>query len=135
MASNAYEPPAGFDRLAKLISFSLSGCLSLSETVQVTIDVNREALPDGAIAYRLLGDTLTAIDDINLEDDILMYSVTDNDGLYDLDSALGDIDGSVIWAVQLQAVEAIPIIPFWLMSLMAGLLSVLGVKQFRINRE
>ena len=94
MASNAYEPPAGFDRLAKLISFSLSGCLSLSETVQVTIDVNREALPDGAIAYRLMGDTLTAIDDINLEDNILMYSVTDNDGLYDLDSALGDMGSS-----------------------------------------
>ena len=86
MASNAYEPPAGFDRLAKLISFSLSGCLSLSETVQVTID------------------------DLNIE-------------------------GSVIWAVQLQAVEAIPVVPVWLMSLMAGLLSVLGVRQLRVNRK
>ena len=135
MASNAYEPPAGFDRLAKLISFSLSGCLSLSETVQVTIDVNREALPDGAIAYRLMGDTLTAIDDINLEDNTVTYSVTDNDGLYDLDSALGNIEGSVIWAVQLQAVEAVPVVPVWLMSLMAGLLSVLGIRQFRVNRR
>ena len=111
MASNAYEAPAGFERLAKLISFSLSGCLSLSETVQVTID------------------------DLNIEDNILMYNITDNDGLYDFDSALGNIEGSVIWVIQLQAVEAIRVIPAWLMSLKAGLLSVLGVRQFRINRE
>ena len=135
MISNAYEPPAGFDRVAKQISFSLSGCSSLSETVEVTIDVNREALPEGAIAFRVVGDTLTAIDDVNIEDNILIYSVTDNDGLYDVNSALGDIDGSVIWAVQLQAVESIPVVPVWLMSLMAGLLSALGIRQFRVNRK
>ena len=64
-----------------------------------------------------------------------MYNITDNDDLYDFDSALGNIEGSVIWAVQLQAVEAIPVVPVWLMSLMAGLLSVLGVRQFRVNRR
>jgi len=74
------------------------------------------------------------IDDFNIEDNILMYNTTDNDGLYDFDSALGNIEGSVIWAVQLQTVEAIPVIPAWLMSLMAGLLSVLGIRRFRINR-
>ena len=135
MTSNTYEPLASFDRVAKQINFSLSGCSTLAETVQVTIDVNREALPEWAIAFRVEGVTLTAIDDINIEDNILMYSVTDNDGLYDLDSALGNIEGSVIWAVQLQAVEAIPVVPVWLMSLMAGLLSVLGIRQFRVNRQ
>ena len=75
------------------------------------------------------------IDDRNIEGNILMYNITDNDDLYDFDSALGNIEGSVIWAVQLQAVEAIPVVPVWLMSLMAGLLSVLGVRQFRVNRK
>tara|TARA_B110000967_G_C18432104_1_gene339083 strand:- start:190 stop:423 length:234 start_codon:yes stop_codon:yes gene_type:complete len=75
------------------------------------------------------------IDDLNIEGNILMYNITDNDDLYDFDSALGNIEGSVIWAVQLQAVEAIPVVPVWLMSLMAGLLSVLGVRQFRVNRR
>ena len=75
------------------------------------------------------------IDDLNIEGNILMYNITDNDDLYDFDSALGNIEGSVIWAVQLQAVEAIPVVPVWLMSLMAGLLSVLGVRQFRVNRK
>ena len=135
MTSNTYEPPAGFNRLAKQVSFSLSGCSTLAETVQVTIDVNREALPEGAIAYRLVGDTLTAIDDINIDDNTVTYSVTDNDGLYDVNNALGDIEGSVIWAVRLQAVESIPVVPVWLMSLMAGLLSVLGIRQFRVNRK
>ena len=135
MTSNTYVPPAGFNRLAKQVSFSLSGCSTLAETVQVTIDVNREALPEGAIAYRLVGDTLTAIDDINLEDNTVTYSVTDNDDLYDLDSTLGNIEGSVISTLQLQAIEAIPVVPIWLMSLMAGLLSVLGIRQFRFNRK
>ena len=75
------------------------------------------------------------IDDINLEDNTVTYSVTDNDDLYDLDSTLGNIEGSVIWALQLQAIEAIPVVPIWLMSLMAGLLSVLGIRQFRFNRK
>ena len=75
------------------------------------------------------------IDDLNIEGNILMYNITDNDDLYDFDSALGNIEGSVIWAVQLQAIESIPVVPVWLMSLMAGLLSVLGIRPFRINRK
>ena len=134
VSAEPYTLPSGFIGATKQFGFLLSGCESEAETVQVTIDFG-EDMPEGAIVYSIHSGTLTAIDEAVISGNVVAYDITDNDAQLDADNNLGAIAGQVTWAIPVLVEESVPAVPTLLIAMMAGLLSLLGIRQVSINRK
>ena len=134
ISAESFALPVGFAGATKQFGFLLSGCASVAETVQVTINF-ADALPEGAIAYAINTDSLIAIGGAAINSNTITFEITDNDSHLDANNNLGVIAGQITWAVPVLAEESIPAVPALLIAMMAGLLSLLGIRQVSVNRK
>ena len=127
----AAAPPAEVENaIGTQVSFSLTG-VDPAETVSVVVEFG-EVLPDDAKAYKVMGDDWIEITSAVVSETSISYEITDN-GPYDSNDTLGDIDDPVTVAVPAGAPRAhqySPVLPFWGWLSLGLLLGLLGLRRF-----
>ena len=128
------EPPSEVENaIDTQVSFSLTG-VDPSESVTIVVEFG-EVLPDGAKAYKIMGDTWIEITSAVVSETSISYEITDN-GPYDANDTVGIIDDPVTAAVPapapaptLEAPKPIPVLPFWGLLSLVGLLGLFGLRK------
>ena len=126
------EPPSGVENaIDTQVSFSLTG-VDPSESVTVVVEFG-EVLPDGAKAFKIMGDTWIEITSAVVSETSISYEITDN-GPYDANDTVGVIDDPVTAAVPapaptLEAPKPIPVLPFWGLLSLVGVLGLFGLRK------
>jgi hypothetical protein len=127
------EPPSGVENaIDTQVSFSLTG-VDPSESVTIVVEFG-EVLPDGAKAYKIMGDTWIEITSAVVSETSISYEITDN-GPYDANDTVGVIDDPVTAAVPAPdpaaqgAPRPIPVLPFWGLLSLVGLLGLFGLRK------
>ena len=122
-------PPEVENAIDTQVSFSLTG-VDPAESVTVVVEFG-EALPDGAKAYKVLGDTWIEITSAVILETSISYEITDN-GPYDSNDVVGVIDDPVTVGVPSPPSAAptpVPALPFWGLLSLGGLLGIFGLRR------
>ena len=88
-------------------------------------------LPDGAKAYKIMGDTWIEITSAVVSETSISYEISDN-GPYDANDTVGIIDDPVTAAVPAPAQVSprpIPVLPLWGLLSLVGLLGLFGLRK------
>ena len=129
-SESSSEPPSDIaSAIGKQVEFSLDSCAA-SESLSVTVDFGT-ALPEGAKAYKVLGDSWIEITTATIGETSVTYTLTDN-GPYDSNSNLGEIDDPVTVATPV-AIKATPVptLPLYGLLTLGGLLGLFGLRKLK----
>ena len=129
-SESSSAPPSDIaSAIGKQVEFSLDNCAA-SESLSVTVDFGT-ALPEGAKAYKVLGDSWIEITTATIGESSVTYTLTDN-GPYDSNSNLGEIDDPVTVATPV-AIKATPVptVPLYGLLVLGGLLGLFGLRKLK----
>ena len=129
-SESSSAPPSDIaSAIGKQVEFSLDNCAA-SESLSVTVDFGT-ALPEGAKAYKVLGDSWIEITTATIGESSITYTLTDN-GPYDSNSNLGEIDDPVTVATPV-AIKATPVptVPLYGLLVLGGLLGLFGLRKLK----
>ena len=111
------------------VEFKLDNC-STTETVKVSVDFG-QPLPQGAQAYKVVGDKWTLIDGAIISGTSISYEIEDN-GLLDANPAVGKVDDPVTVAVPVAiSHKPVPALPLFGLLTLGGLVGLFGIRKLK----